>query len=591
MAAAKKPSAPIPLERFGFKEKPGWGQLEYDMAAFAHRIPVDQGALPRDQHFWRIADGLFPGGKLCEKNPWTMRAIKSLCDNPWLGMMGCGSSSKTFSSAFFACIWWLCLPEDSIVILTSTTMKMIRKRAWPIIQSVYTAIPGPRIGNMVDSRHTWQCRKGDDKHAIFMVGVKDGDASAAAADIQGMHARRILVIVDEATDTPEAIFDVTANLQMACDDFQFVCAGNPNGRFDQFGRFCEPIDGWDSIGIDDEEWEARGKKGGRHPLIIRFDGEKSPNVLAKTNKWRHLVTLEQLNNDRESHGVDSPQYWKYIRGFMAPEGVCRTVMSDVFCQQHDVRGRLLFRGDKMFMLSALDAAFGGGDRARQIIAKAGTMPGGYLAVQIIAVLTIDVNSFKKETMHYQIAAAARKNCELHGVPPENFAFDASGEGGGLGSIMVREWSPNVVWVESGGKASKEPMSGEDIRLCSEVYYNRVAEMWFRVKAYCEMGQLKGLGIEPINEFCARIFYEERRLLKMETKLDMKRRCGQSPDHADAVAILVDLAKRRGVALRASKGVEAIREQAKVVNVASEEVYSELNYSAGEDPYQQEGLSA
>jgi len=48
----------------------------------------------------------------------------------------------------------------------------------------HTSIPGPRIGNFVDSRMMWQATKGDDKHAIMGIAVEEGETTKVADNIK-----------------------------------------------------------------------------------------------------------------------------------------------------------------------------------------------------------------------------------------------------------------------------------------------------------------------------------------------------------------------------------------------------------------------
>jgi hypothetical protein len=51
--------------------------------------------------------------------------------------------------------------------------------------------------------------------------------------------------------------------------------------------------------------------------------------------------------------------------------------------------------------------------------------------------------------------------------------------------------------------------------------------------------------DAVIEFCGRMFDDEKRLTIIERKADMKSRTGKSPDLADAVALVVEMARRLG----------------------------------------------
>lgn len=471
-------------------------------------------------------------------NPWLERAIQCLCDHQWSTWAGCGASGKTFAASLFSMVWFAADPLNSSIILTSTTGKMIRKRAWPVIQELYRTCEGGYPAHMVDSKTTLQAIRGDDKHAIFAIPVLDGSTSKAVANIQGIRSPRTFVIVDEATDTPEAAFEACSNLQKGTREFKFLAIGNPHSKFDQHGRMATPKNGWGSVSVEDEEWETeRG-------ICLRFDGMKSPNVLAGSDKYPYLINDDQIRQAQKYDGVDSPKFWKYTRGMWAPEGVCKTVLSESLIEKYRALTPTTFIS-RYEMLAGLDPAFNGGDRCVLQFAKYGDFENGKLGIQLMHREVINVDAQSSEPVHFQIANKVKMLCEQNGVQPNRLAVDATGEGGGLCDIIAKEWSPNIHRVEFGGKASDRPVSPEDHRQSCDVYANKVTELWFSVRQWVINEQLRGMDVETAVEFCSRMFDDEKRLTIIEKKADMKARTGKSPDLADAAALIVEMARHIG----------------------------------------------
>ena len=166
--------------------------LEAELYAFREGITPEEGGLGKFQHFKNAADIIWPD---LIWHPWLERQIESLCENEWVSWTGCAASGKTYGSSLYALVWWLADPQHSSVILTSTTAKMIRKRAWANVQQLWNSASSQFVGNMVDSKTTLQATKGDDKNAIFAVAVLDGATSKAVANIQGIHSERILSLI------------------------------------------------------------------------------------------------------------------------------------------------------------------------------------------------------------------------------------------------------------------------------------------------------------------------------------------------------------------------------------------------------------
>ncbi|MBM2845748.1 MAG: hypothetical protein HW407_1060 [Bacteroidetes bacterium] len=215
-----------------------------------------------------------------EWNEWLERQMGAYCEDSYahkigstvfrsVNLVGCASSGKTFSAGVFAFHWWLAAPWESIVILTSTTREMVGSRIWPIIRKCHNSarenlgvVFGVKglieIGNMVDSKKMLQVEKGNEKNTIKAIAVRDGETNKAEANIRGQHARRILIVVDEAGDTPEAIFGTIPNLRTGCEDFTIITIGNPDSRLNPHGKCCEPAHGFGSRKAGVTTWKTKG---------------------------------------------------------------------------------------------------------------------------------------------------------------------------------------------------------------------------------------------------------------------------------------------------------------------------------------------
>jgi len=313
-----------------------------------------------------------------EWHDWTHRIVGNICESPIIGLPGCSNSAKTYNVIGFACVWWLAAPDVSSVTIVSTSIKSLRRRGWAEVQKCHTSVPGPRIGNFVDSRMIWQIAKGDDKHAIIGKAVEEGSVFKVADDIKGVHTRRQMVIIDEATAVPEAIYDACGNLYSYPEEFILVTIGNPRNRLDQFGRFCEPKDGWTSVNVETGEWDSAPIPyiGGKTARIITFDAEKSPNITEGKIVSKHLPTKEKVESARNAAGGQTPNYWSNFRGFWPPEGLSKTVFSESSLIANDGYGKFVFTGRNFSVIGMFDPAFGGGDRPALRFAKLGETVGG-----------------------------------------------------------------------------------------------------------------------------------------------------------------------------------------------------------------------
>jgi hypothetical protein len=507
-----------------------------ELFCFLKRQSIDQGGLGRYGHLRKFVEIMWPDYKW---NPWSEWMLSEACENQYLGLAGCAASGKTYGITLYAMVWWAAAPMHSSVVLTSTTSKMIRKRQWSALQELRLQSKG-FPGNMVDSKTTLQAQKGDDKHGIFAQAVAEGPVEQAVANIQGVHAPRVLVIVDEATDTPEAIIDATENLKKGTTEFQLIVIGNPNSYFDPHGRFCEPKEGWKSITVEKESWET--KQG----ICLHFDGNKTPNYkgIAGRIPYPYLITPEQVAASKRDHGEDTIGYWKFTRGFWAPEGaLSTTVLNEPMCMKFRVTAGATFAGHPK-VIAGLDPAFGG-DRCILRFAELGTTPEGRTVLKFGQVYTLKVSATSAEPVTYQIARQTVDICARENCPPEHLGVDSTGNGLGVCDVLSSSWSSRIKRVCFGGAASSTPASGLDNRPAGEVYKNKVTELWFSVREWVSADQIRGLDADTVKEFCSRNFEDVGRRKEVESKRDMKDRIRHSPDLADAASIIVDVARQLG----------------------------------------------
>lgn len=570
-------------------------QIHYDQMAFSRRLDYDRTGMTRAQLYRRVSDAFIP--KYHEwTNEWTDRKINALCERKWLAMSGCSSSGKTHDVAGFMSVWWLCDPFDSSVIFCSTTKGALRRRGWANImrceQIVRERNNGQPFGNFVNSEMRWECRKGDAKNAIIGIAVEEGATAKVADNIKGHHTRRQAVVVDEATAVPEAIMDAVSNLysypSQTGGEFILVMMGNPRDRLDQFGRFCEPKDGWSSVTVDTEEWETTEKLDGQSGLVLRFDATRSPNIVAGKRVSIHLPTQEMVDAAIRAHGSENhPAFWSNMRGFWPPEGITSTVFTQSELMVKHAFDKTTFTGES-HMFAGVDPAFSsGGDRAIFKPARAGITKDGPV-IQLLPHITLKLDAQSTTPIGYQLCEQIRKHCESLGIPPENMCIDATGEGGTLCDIMYREWvkwpMQSFIRVEFSNKASERPVSHEDARPSSQVYRNKACELWFQAREFVNSGQIRGMDKDLASELCTREYVPESGVTtkrELESKTEMRSRTNKSPDLADAFVLVCEAARRRGVRIQAvghtaGRTTDLEREQRTVEQAMTQGLYSASN---------------
>jgi hypothetical protein len=230
------------------------------------------------------------------------------------------------------------------------------------------------------------------------------------------------------------------------------------------------------------------------------------------------------------------------RGFWSPEGVQKTVLTMPMIVKGNAQAQAVF--DTGFTLgAALDPAFEGGDRCVLRFFKCG-LENGRKVLGLSDLIFIKTKASTDDPTHYQIVRLVREECTKRGVPPHLFGLDSTGEGGGLYAIFQREWGPEILGVEFGGRPSRQPVSQTNSKRADQEYDRRVSELWFFFRLLVQGEQIRGLDTETAREFCRRRYDMRGPYISIETKAKMKERTRQSPDLADNAVIGAELFRRR-----------------------------------------------
>lgn len=509
-----------------------------ELVCFELNHPPEKGGLGRYGHFVEFVKLKFPGCWEVMFNEWVEKQIRSLCDYNSIGWAGCAACGKTHVATLFAMVWWLVDPKNSAVILTSTSKQMIKRRQWAAFQYWVGKYKGKFPGHTVDSMTIHQAEPGDVKHSIGAYAVEQGEMKKAMEKIQGIHCRRILIIIDEATGTQPAVWEVCANLSSGAKRFQILAIGNPDSQFDPHGLHCEPKAGWNSITVDSDEWETKDG------ICIHFDGVKSPNVTEGKTKWEYLITIDQIETNKKKFGENSTTFWKYSRGFWCPEGSSQMVLTAQTCAKYCVQTDEPFHTTSQ-IIGAVDPAFEG-DRCAVKFAKVGDRTDGTKFLKFFKTVIIRPQATSKEPVTYQISNGIIKACEDVGCLPHHFACDTTGNGIAVADALARDWSSSIIRVLFNSAASDIPLSNLDTRSAKDVCKNKVTELWFAFRSYVEADLIRGMDPDTINEFCKRKLFSDGVRSFVEPKKEMKARLqGESPDLADAAALVVEVARKLG----------------------------------------------
>lgn len=478
------------------------------------------------------------------QNEWTELIWDRMEKHKFLCIMGHGSASKTFTAASYNLLDWWSNPTETATIITSDTLTSMERRVWADVKNLYTkatervgVMPGILLDKILRSTQT------DEKNAIHAIAAESNDSQSK---IQGIHTKKIRVLFDEADNKfSNSIWSALANLGTS-GDLRAVALANPFNRESEFGKKCEPKDGWDSVNPEtDFEWEGCS---GWH--ILRLDGLRSPNFTTKTF-FPFLLSQAGLDNIRTQYGGEnSREWWGYVRGWFPPEGTVNTIFPLPLIKTATDTNIAWLAGTRK--LAAGDPAFDGGDSFRVAIGRTGRLADkperpGVSAEKFVTIGRKD----KAKDVSIDFGDQFIELCKREGVAPEDAALDSSGAGLPFADYVRSKWSKGVMKVCFGGGASTMKATAEDSTPANERYDRFVSELWFTAREWIRLGMAVAPNAprELRDDLSARLYEPFTRGkikngIKIESKTEMKGRNLKSPDTGDAFCLLVHLARVR-----------------------------------------------
>ena len=214
------------------------------------------------------------------------RMAKSVVENRYSAFKASHDVSKSHTMSRLA-LWWndVHSPGEAFVVTTAPTTPQVEAILWRYMGNAHkkAGLPG-RI--TLDAK--WYIG-----NELVTYGRKPADYDPAA--FQGIHARYVLVIIDEAGGVPKSIFDAVDALATNI-DARVVAVGNTDDPASHFATICKPGSGWHVETISAFDTPA-------------YTGEKVPEELLPL-----LVSPEWVEERKIRWGVNSPIYQSKVLG-------------------------------------------------------------------------------------------------------------------------------------------------------------------------------------------------------------------------------------------------------------------------------------
>lgn len=227
--------------------------------------------------------------------------LDAVRDHRRVAVRSCHGVGKSHIASVVACHWLDTHPAgEAFVVTTAPTAPQVRAILWRYIRRHHKRAGLPGRVNQTE----WHL---DDE--IVAYGRKPADHDEAA--FQGIHARYVLVILDEACGIPGQLW-IAADTLTTNTDCRILAIGNPDNPASEFRRVCTPGSGWHVIGISAFE-------------SPNLTGEEVPDDLGKV-----LISREWVEEKRAEWGEDNPIYRAKVLGEFSEDSEWQVVRtSDV----------------------------------------------------------------------------------------------------------------------------------------------------------------------------------------------------------------------------------------------------------------------
>ncbi len=404
---------------------------------------------------------------------------------------GCHNSSKTWTAAGLA-LWWVSCWQPAKVYITGPKKDQLKDTLWADLTVAVQNARVPLGGELLTMDYNVSA------DTFIVASTSRKDTSGGATGMQGYKSPRPLLIMDEATAIERPYWESARGI-VTLPENRWLAMGNPTNPNCGFRDCWRAGSGWNTINID---------------------ALKTPNLQAGKIVHPYLPTPEWVADMKANYGEGSPTWESRVRGRFPTDAI-----------------------DTLIGITDLETAF---DRARTKKDER-----TYIGVDVarqgddfscIAVVRneelIDMEWFQIADL-VKVAGQVKRMAHRHGMThahAHQIYVDATGMGWGVIDVLKHDgW---YVKAEDFGRLPKD----------EDHFYDRRTELWFNVRDWLRKDAALSTCKQEFrryleSDFCGCIVDAARpkggkTVMKLEQKIDMKKRLGHSPDHGDAIALAV-----------------------------------------------------
>lgn len=425
--------------------------------------------------------------------------LESLRDRHQTAVYTAHNIGKSFSAAV-AALWWIDTHRvgEAFVVTTAPSSAQVRAILWREIGRHHGRA---QLQGRVNLTSEWYIGQ-----ELVAMGRKPPDYKEDA--FQGIHARYVLVIFDEATGVPRILWDAASTLT-SNDESRFLAIGNPDDRHTAFGDACLDPDlaqDWNRIQISAYD-------------TPNFTGEAVTEHVAAS-----LVTRRWAEQRKRLWGERSSIYQSKVLG-MFPEDTDDGVVPYTWAQAC----RVLELPESEPVCAGLDVAGTGQDRT--VLRERRGVRAGRERV------------WQEESDTVALATDVARSLREWGV--KRIVVDAEGVGHGMVSelqrLSTRHRADPLVALHDAEvvafRAAAHPTTTAD----GIKFLNARAQLYWHAR---ELSRLQLWDLSEVTdddvlaELCAPRYevVPASGKIKVEAKKEVKKRLGVSPDRSEALLL-------------------------------------------------------
>ena len=453
----------------------------------------------------KLQDPSYFTQKILNKVLWPVQEeiLRSVQENARTAVRSCHGIGKTFTAAM-AILWFLYTHKKAIVLSTAPTWRQVEKLIWKEIRSAYREALIPLGGNLLP--------KAPELHLINDEWYAAGLSTNEPDRFQGFHEEHILVVVDEAAGVKLEIYEAIEGI-LTSSGARLLLIGNPTAIGTPFyDAFTKPL-GYKTFHISAYNTPNFTACGITPEDIAQDTWQEKVREIP----YPRLITPQWVSDRFKGWGEDSAPYQVRVMGNFPQQGE-DTLIPLLWIELAMERWEEMAE-EKPVQLG-VDVAAYGSDKTVIAVRKG----------QKLTELNVYSQKNTRETAGLVIHHASENDTR-------RIAVDEIGIGRGVVDSLEEDGFEDV-GVNVAEKSS-DP----------ERYHNLRAELWWNLRELLNP-EKEPIALPPDDELLSELAsvkykVDARGAIQIESKEEMKKRLGHSPDRADAVVLAFSDTRHEG----------------------------------------------